>query len=181
MVETAQTSDIDYSVEEMEQYVARFTDQKSSAEAFVDTRIPGHERDIYSIIGAGVVEDADMQAPIEAQDFHLALARCEPGKGAALHSHLTQEVFMPLNGRWSIFWGEDGEKEVVLEPYDVVSVPIHIMRGFRNVGNETAMLLAIVGGNDPGHVGWADSVIKMARAAGIELDDAGNLREVATP
>ena len=180
MVETAHISDIDYSVEEIEQNVARFKDQKSSAEAFIDTRIPGHERDIYTIIGGGVVEDADMRPPIDAQDFHLAFARCEPGKGAALHSHLTQEVFMPLTGRWSIFWGPEGEKEVILEPYDVVSLPIHIMRGFRNVGDETAMLLAIVGGHDPGHVGWADSVIEMARAAGIELDDAGNLVEVAT-
>ena len=178
MVEAAQISDIDYSVEDMEQNVARFKDQKSSAEAFIDTRIPGHERDIYTIIGGGVVEDADMRPPIEAQDFHLAFARCEPGKGAALHSHLTQEVFMPISGRWSIFWGDEGEKEVVLEPCDVVSVPTQIMRGFRNVGDETAMLLAIVGGNDPGHVGWAKSVIKMARAAGIELDDTGNIREV---
>lgn len=180
MAATAQISDLDYSVEEIEQNVARFKDQKSSAEAFIDTRIPGHERDIYSIIGAGVVEDAAMQAPIEAQDFHLAFARCEPGKGAALHSHLTQEVFMPLSGTWSIFWGPEGEKEVILEPYDVVSLPIHIMRGFRNVGNETGMLLAIVGGHDPGHVGWADSVIKMARKAGLEVDDEGNLREVET-
>ena len=178
MVRTAEVSDIDYSVEEMEQHVARFADQTSSDTAFLDTRIPGHEREIFSIIGNGVQEDPNMQPPIEPQDFHLAMIRCEPGKGAALHSHLTQEVFVPLSGRWAIFWGPEGEKEVILEPRDVISVPIHIMRGFRNVGDDTAMMLAVVGGRDPGRVGWPDSLKDMARAAGLVIDEDGNLREV---
>lgn len=178
MIQTASVSDIDYTVEEMEGFVARFKDQKSSHKAFIDTRIPGHEREIFSIIGNGVQEDADMRPPIPPQDFHLAMIRSEPGKGAALHSHLTQEVFMPLTGRWAIFWGPEGEKEVELGPYDVISVPLHVMRGFRNVGNETAMMLAVVGGHDPGRVGWPDSLKDMARAAGLVIDEDGNLREV---
>lgn len=177
-MKTAAVSDIDFTVQEMEQHVARWKDQKSSAKAFIDTRIPGHERDIFSIIGGGVMEDPDMNPQIPAQDFHLAMVRCEPGKGAALHSHLTQEVFMPLSGRWSIFWGPEGDKEVILEPYDVVSVPVHVMRGFRNVGDETAMILAVVGGHDPGRVGWPESTIDMARAAGLVVDEHGDLREV---
>ena len=178
MIQTASVSDIDYTVEEMEGFVARFKDQKSSHKAFVDTRIPGHEREIFSIIGNGVQEDPDMRPPIPPQDFHLAMIRSEPGKGAALHSHLTQEVFMPLTRRWAIFWGPQGEKEVELGPYDVISVPLHVMRGFRNVGNETAMMLAVVGGHDPGRVGWPDSLKDMARAAGLVIDEDGNLREV---
>jgi mannose-6-phosphate isomerase-like protein (cupin superfamily) len=179
MVKVAQTSDIDYSVSDMENHVARFKDQKSSAKAFIDTRIPGHERDIYSIIGGGVMEDPEMNPPIAAQDFHLAMIRAEPGKGAALHAHLTQEVFMPLSGRWAIFWGPDGAKEVILEPHDVISVPIHLMRGFRNVSGEPAMMLAVVGGNDPGRVGWPESMKEMAAAAGLALDADGNLLEVS--
>ena len=83
---------------------------------------------------------------------------------------------MPLSGRWSIHWGPDGEKEVILEPYDVISVPVHVMRGFRNVGTETAMMLAVVGGHDPGRVGWPASMLDAARAAGLTLDEEGNLR-----
>jgi mannose-6-phosphate isomerase-like protein (cupin superfamily) len=178
MVEVASVSDIDYSVAEMEGHVARFRDLKSSHQAFIDTRIPGHEREIFSIIGNGVQEDADMNPPIPAQEFHLAMIRAEPGKGAALHAHLTQEVFMPLSGRWAIFWGPAGAKEIFLEPYDVISIPVHVMRGFRNAGTETAMMLAVVGGRDPGRVGWPESMKAMARAAGLELDADGNLRAV---
>ena len=32
-------------------------------------------------------------------------------KGAALHSHSTVEVFIPLSGTWSIYWGDEGEQE----------------------------------------------------------------------
>ena len=179
MVQTAPVTELDYSVEEMERHVARFSTIPSTAKAFIDTRIPGHERDIYTIIGGGVLEDPDIKPPIPPQDFHMAIIRAEAGKGAALHSHLTQEVFMPLSGRWSICWGPRGEKEVILEQYDTISVPVHVMRGFRNVGNETAMMLAVVGGHDPGRVGWPDQMKAMVRAVGYELTDDGNLREIA--
>jgi mannose-6-phosphate isomerase-like protein (cupin superfamily) len=179
MVEVAEVSDIDFSVEEMESHVARFKDQKSSAKAFIDTRIAGHEREIFSIIGGGVMEDPAMNPPIAAQEFHLAMIRAEPGKGAALHAHLTQEVFMPLTGRWAIYWGPEGAKEVILEPHDVISVPIHVMRGFRNAGNETAMMLAVVGGKDPGRVGWPESMKEMAASAGLILGDDGNFEEIS--
>lgn len=179
MANVAPVTDIDIPVEEMMRHVARFKEQKSTAKSFIDTRIPGHEREIYGIIGAATMEDPDLRPAIPAQDFHLAIIRAEPGKGAALHSHLTQEVFMPLSGRWSIHWGPDGGKEVILEPYDVISVPTHVMRGFRNAGDETALLLAIVGGHDPGKVGWPERMKEMARAAGLELTEDGNFREIA--
>ena len=67
---------------------------------------------------------------------------------------------------------------MILEPHDVISVPIHIMRGFRNVGDETAMMLAVVDGKDPGRVGWPESLKAMAKDAGLSIDEDGNLVEV---
>ena len=179
MANVAPVTDIDIPVEEMLKHVARFKEQKSTSKSFIDTRIPGPEREIYGIIGASVMEDPDLRPAIPAQEFHLSIVRAEPGKGAALHSHLTQEVFMPLTGRWSIFWGPNGDKEVLLDPYDVISLPVHVMRGFRNAGAETALLLAVVGGHDPGKVGWPAKMQEMARAAGLELTPDGNFREIA--
>lgn len=174
----APVSDLDIPVAEMEKRLARFKDQKSSSKAFIDTRIPGHERDIYSIIGKSTFEDPDLKPAIEAQEVHLGIIRCEPGKGAALHSHLTEEIFMPLTGTWCVFWGPTGDKELVLEPWDVISIPVHVMRGFRNIGDETAHIMAIVGGRDPGKVGWPEKTIQMARAAGLVLNSEGVLVEV---
>lgn len=179
MVNVAPVTDVDIPVEEMIKHVARFKEQKSTAKSFIDTRIPGHERDIFSIIGAGVLEDPDLSPPLPSQEFHLSIVKADPGKGAALHSHLTQEVFMPLTGRWRIFWGPEGKREVFLEQYDVISLPTLVMRGFQNAGDEPALLLAVVGGKDPGKVGWPESMKAMARAAGLELTEDGTFREIA--
>jgi mannose-6-phosphate isomerase-like protein (cupin superfamily) len=179
MANVAPVTDLDVSVEEMSRHVARFKEQKSTAKAFIDALLPGYERDIFSIIGTGPLEDPDAHPAIPPQDFHLAIVRCEPGKGAALHSHLTQEVFMPLTGRWAVMWGPRGEKELILEPYDVISLPVHLMRGFRNAGSETGFLLALVGGHDPGKVGWPEEMKRRVREIGYELAEDGNFRALA--
>ncbi len=170
---------IDASPEYMEsERVGRFSELKSSAKAFIDALIPGYERDLYNVIGRGVVEDKELLPPIkDNRDFNLGIAKADPGKGASLHIHATNEVFFALTGKWAIYWqNQDGSQhEVILEPYDTVSVPIGLSRGFRNASDETAYLLAIVGGTDPGKVEWPQETVDMAAEHGISLDENGDL------
>ena len=165
---------------DMMRRVARLKSLKASRLAFVDTRIPGHEREIYDVIGSGVTEDAKSRPAItDAQDFNLTYIGAKPGNGAALHSHSAGvEVFIPITGTWAVFWGDQGEHEVILEQGDVVSVPPGVMRGFRNTGNAPAYLMAILGGTDAGRVTWSPAVLEKARATGLGLDAAGNLIEL---
>lgn len=161
---------------EMAQRVARFKDLKPSGKAFVDSLIPGHEREIFNVIGRGVTEDTTLNPAItDARDFNLTLVHAQPGKGAALHAHPTVEVFMALSGRWSVHWGDAGEHEIVLDPWDTISVPPGVMRGFRNAGSEAGYLMAILGGTEAGHVTWAPEVLERARETGLGLDAEGNL------
>jgi mannose-6-phosphate isomerase-like protein (cupin superfamily) len=142
----------------------------------VDSLIPGHERLIFNVIGRGVTEDASLRPAItDARDFNLTFVHAEPGKGAALHAHPTVEVFMPLSGRWAIYWGDRGEQEIFLDQWDVISVPPGVMRGFRNAGESAGYLMAILGGTDAGHVAWAPAVLERARETGLSLDAEGNL------
>ena len=164
--------------EEMLARTATFHDLKPSPVAFVDTKLPGHERDIFNVIGAGVTEDAALKPAIAAvEGFNLTYSSAEPGKGAALHSHQTVEVFIPMSGKWSIYWGDDGENEVILEPWDVVSVPVGVLRGFRNIGDEEALLLGTIAGTDPGGVHWRDDVLAEALRLGDGLDEDGQIIE----
>ncbi len=164
------------SMTEMLTRVARYDELQASTEAFVDSLVPGHEREIINVIGHGVTEDARLNPAItDAQDFHLTLIRAEPGKGAALHAHKTLEVFMPLSGRWAVFWGDQGEQEIVLERWDTISVPVGVMRGFRNAGNDGALLMSILGGTDPGRVTWAPQVLEAALKSPLRLDAKGNV------
>ena len=99
------------------------------------------------------------------------------GKGAALHRHATEEVFIPVKGPWQVFWLEgDEERTVDLDEGDVVNVPIGIYRGFRSLSDRPdALLMAIVGGPDAGKVDWHPSVLAEARSTGLSVDDDGNL------
>ena len=164
------------STTEMRERVARFKELKPSKQAFVDSLLPGHERDIFNVIGRGVTEDASLGPAItDARDFNLTLVHARSGKGAALHAHTTIEVFMPLSGRWAVYWGDEGEHEITLEQWDVVSVPPGVMRGFRNAGTEDGYLMAILGGTDAGRVAWAPQVLERAGRTGLGLDEHGNL------
>jgi mannose-6-phosphate isomerase-like protein (cupin superfamily) len=167
--------------DEMMTRVARWKDQKPNGQMFVDTRLPEYERDLYSIIGQGVSEDPDNPVAItDVEGFHMAYIGCEPGKGASLHSHPTVEVFIPVTGKWSIYWneGEAGE-EVILEPMDCVSVPPGVMRGFYNAGTEHALMIGIVGGTDATKVEWPAEILDRARATGLRLDADGNILEAS--
>ena len=168
--------------EEMLARTARFKDLKASPQAFVDTRIPDYARDIYNVIGRGVTEDAALSASIaDARYFSITYVGADPGKGAALHAHETIEVFIPLTGRWSAYWGETGDKEIIVEPFDVISFPPGCYRGFRNVGADHAMLMAIIGSKleteDGGRVAWAPRILEQSHATGLQVNAAGDLEE----
>jgi mannose-6-phosphate isomerase-like protein (cupin superfamily) len=161
---------------EMQKRVAHFKELRPSKQAFVDSLIPGHEREIFNVIGHGVTEDASLNPAItDARDFNIAMVHAEPGKGAALHAHPTVEVFFALSGRWAVYWGDHGEQETLLEQWDTISVPPGVMRGFRNAGKEDAYLLAVLGGTDAGRVVWSPDVLEKAKKTGLTLDRKGNL------
>ncbi len=172
------------SVEQMEkERVARPAEAKGSGLAFLDQRIPGFQREIVNLVGMGVTEavaDPNLAPKIAApaHGFSLTYNRgMKKGHGAALHRHATEEVFIAMTGQWDIYWLEgETERQVLLGPGDVVSLPIGIYRGFRNATEDLdATLLAVVGGPDPGKVDWHPSVIEAARETGLAVDDDGNL------
>jgi len=170
------------SVTEMEAFVARFSQLTGSDEAFVDSRLPGHKRFKINLVGMGVVEATDKpelqpNIPLPAKGFNLGLIQAENGNGAALHAHETEEVFMPLIGPWEVYWAtDDGDRLITLEPFDSISVPMGVYRGFRYVGEGKGTLLTIIGGPDPGRVEWHPTITEAALASGLERDADGDLK-----
>jgi quercetin dioxygenase-like cupin family protein len=163
----------------MEQgHVARAT-ARGSALAFLDQRIPAYEREIIDMVGMGVTENATLKPHVKAAaaGFSVTYVRAPKGKGAALHRHATEEVFIPVKGPWQVFWLEGEEERTIdLAEGDICNVPIGIYRGFRNLSDRSdALLMAIIGGPDAGKVDWHPSVVAEARATGLSVDDDGNL------
>lgn len=162
--------------------VARRKDLVPYPTSFIDTVIPRYERNLYSVIGKSVFEDPRMQPAISVpHPFSYSLIEVDPGKGAGLHAHSTEEVFMPVDGKLAVFWGDEGENEVVLGPLDTITVPIGVMRGFRNVDSKTIHVVAVVGGDDGGRLTWNKKLIEEAASHGGHLSDAGYLETEGKP
>jgi putative ABC transport system substrate-binding protein len=92
--------------------VARVKPVKALGIAFLDQRIARYERDIINMVGMGVTENAALQPSVKkgAVGFSVTYVRAKSGKGAALHRHATEEVFIPVKGRWQVFWLEGEER-----------------------------------------------------------------------
>ena len=161
----------------MRKRVSRYQRLLPNPEQKVDARLRNHKRELLSVIGHGVSEDPDNPtAIIEAEDFHVTYIRAKRGNGAALHAHPTVEVFIPLTGNWTVYWNEGDDQEMyTLLPYDCISVPAGVMRGYLNTGPIDGLMMNIVGGTDPGKVIWAKSVLEEAATTGLSLNSQGEL------
>ena len=156
----------------------RYADLRPCTTAFIDTRTPGSaEKENFTIIGPGVSESPDQHVHVRLpHGFNIGGARQPPGCVNSQHGHETAEVFIVHSGTWAFKMGpnlEDGE--VVLHPGDTISIPVHVFRGFENVGDSTGYLFAVLGGNDPGRVTWAPYVFDNAEKYGLVLLEDGSL------
>ncbi len=162
----------------LDERLVRYDDLRPCTTAFIDTRTPGRKRkENFTIIGPGVAENPDQHVHIEIpHGFNIGGARQPPGCINSQHSHETAEVFVIHKGTWAFYLGpecEDGE--VVLGPGDTISIPVHVFRGFKNVGDDVGYMFAVLGGDDPGHVTWAPYVFDAAREHGLILLEDGSL------
>ena len=158
--------------------LVRYDELRPCTTAFIDTRTPGSaEKENFTIIGPGVAESPDQHVHIDIpHGFNIGGARQPPDCVNSQHSHETAEVFVVHSGTWAFLLGpnkEDGE--VVLNPGDTISIPVHVFRGFKNVGEDTGFLFAVLGGDDPGHVTWAPYVFDNAAEYGLILLEDGSL------
>lgn len=142
----------------MDSYIARLKDLKPSAAAYEDPSI-GVPVGAYEMLAARTIyrvmapergaRSVSKPAIVTHDGFQLGFVECPPGNGAALHKHeQTQETFMPLTGRFEVRWGDHGENSTALEPFDVFAVPAGVYRSFKNLENETAMMLVFVRGSE---------------------------------
>ena len=164
--------------EEVASRLVRFPDLRPCTTAFIDTHTPGSDqKENFTIIGPGVAENPDQYVHIDIpHGFNIGGARQPAGCINSQHSHETAEVFVVHTGRWKFSLGEtatDGDVEV--GPGDTISIPIHVFRGFTNVGDGPGFLFAVLGEDDPGQVTWAPYVFEEAKKHGLMLLKNGRL------
>lgn len=172
---------------EMMARVVRFGDYNEENAVplmFIDSFLPGHRRLNFAVIGDTASENPDFQPLIGApHSFQIGMFKAMPhGNGPAYHTHDYVELFLPLEGRWRFYFGNDPEGEpegeVILEKWDLISFPPGLWRGFENIGDEPAWCFAVqeahnvFTGKDPY---WSPLVIRQAEEHGFTSDEAGRM------
>lgn len=174
---------------EMLSRVIRFSDytkEKAVPLMFIDSLIPGHHRLNYAVIGDTAAENPDYEVMMkQPHKFQIGMFKAMPnGNGPAFHTHDYVELFLPLEGRWRFYWGNDpdGEPEgdVILEKWDLISFPPGLWRGFENIAAEPAWCFAVLEqhevfeGKDPY---WSPKVIRKAAEYGFQSDADGRMHK----
>lgn len=147
--------------------VAFFRDLKGSSRGLPDSDIEGCQRTLINVIGfqpppsdettivSPVGEESSKQAAIQiAEGFNVGYCKAKPGKGPLMHTHDTNETFIPNTGKWRCEWNEGEAKDFIdLGPLHVVSFPPGVARHFINVTEgepeSEHILLFIIGGDAP--------------------------------
>ncbi len=146
--------------QEMESRICRYADLVPVKADFAESK--GIPAEAYATIAAdetfllmapeGMKSATGEAPPVVGGDggeiFTVNIARCPPNDGPFLHAHqTTSETFMCLNGRFRINWGDEGEHEIFLDPYDMIAVPPGVVRTFTNVSDQRADLLVFIQGD----------------------------------
>jgi mannose-6-phosphate isomerase-like protein (cupin superfamily) len=164
--------------------LVRYADLRPCTNAFVDARTPGSDKkENFTIIGPGVSENPNQYVHIpEAHGFNIGAARQPGGCLNSQHSHETAEVFVIHSGHWRFLFGvnagDDGHFDAA--PGDVVSVPIHMFRGFKKLDDGVGFLWVVLGQDNPGKVTWAPRVFELAGQYGLVLLKGGRLVDTTT-
>ncbi|MFE7083969.1 cupin domain-containing protein [Priestia megaterium] len=164
--------------EQLETRVIRKEDFVADKTAFIDANTPGSDKkENYCIIGPGVSENENRVINLEEpHGFNVGAAAMPNGCVNSLHLHQTAEVFIVAKGTWRFIWGNEGKDgEAILTDGDVISLPTHIFRGFKNIGSDDGFLFSILGEDDPKKVTWGPQVLREAADYGLVLLEDGRL------
>jgi len=141
----------------MRKRIARFKDLKPQSGYYAANE--GVPREAYEMMTAEtlylLMAPASQGGPMAQKPaiegnkgLSMIVAKCPPGDRPLLHAHFkTSETFMCLTGRFRIRWGDHGEHEIFLDPFDTIAVPPAICRDFTNVSDHDALLLVIIQGS----------------------------------
>jgi len=130
---------------EVKRRLVRFKELPSLQHAYEETQLPAHQRVLYRYFGNQASDAKDVPPAVEGISLNVALVTADPGKGAPLHDHEREEIFVVMRGTFEVSFGENGEERVVLNEWDAISVPSGIHRAWPNLGPPDGRIMAILG------------------------------------
>lgn len=134
---------INMPVEEVMKNVAMYRDLQCDPNAFVDKSDPTRRLPIKWPISPGHrAAPAGISTP---HSFHMSFIESRAGNSPVIHAHEYREIFMPIRGRYRIYFNKDSEHFVELGPLDTFSVPPMLWRRVEQQGEpgEQGLIMVI--------------------------------------
>ena len=159
---------INMPVEEVMKNVAMYCDLIIDPNAFVDKSNPGKRLPIKWVISTdNKAAPAGIASP---HSFHMSFIESKAGNSPVIHAHEYREIFMPIRGRYRIYFNKDSEHHVELGPFDTFSVPPMLWRRVEQQGEpgEPGMIMVIYDNVDDPNTGIfvPQEIIDADKAAG---------------
>ena len=165
--------------EEMAQRVVRFAALRWSQQGLLDSALPGCGGQLASVIGLGLVQDRNLQAPVaNAHGVSIEWLRLPPGGSVSRHRLAEKQVLIAKAGRIEIgLQSTDGPVHYSTvgsaQAWDSYSLPPGEWRSLANTGEGDALALLLTAGDHRKRIEWDTTVVQAAAAQDWALDANG--------
>jgi quercetin dioxygenase-like cupin family protein len=165
--------------EQMARRAVRFADLDWSADALLDSSLPGCGGTIAPVIGLGMSQDRNHLAPVQnAHGFSIEWLRLPPGGGMSRHSLADKQVLVVYRGHLGItIDGADAPVTIIAQGsgqgWDSYAMPANTWRSYRNTGRDDAIVLVMTPGDHRKDLVWDEAVVQAAGNANRAIDANG--------
>jgi quercetin dioxygenase-like cupin family protein len=176
-----------WSPEQMRQRVVKFADLQWSAQALLDSQLPGCGASIAPVIGHGMSAERHHLAPVmNSHGFSVEWLKIPAGGSVSLHKLAQKQVLAVYQGEVQIFISNQPQVhannaqnaiEIIASHNshgnDAYAMPAHVWRSYRNSGSSQAVLLLMTPGDERKRITWQPDVADAAAQAGWGIDANG--------
>jgi mannose-6-phosphate isomerase-like protein (cupin superfamily) len=168
-----------WSPQEMAGRIVRFTDLRWSQHGLLDSHLPGCGGQLAAVIGLGLAQDRNLQAPVtNGHGVSIEWLRLPPGGSVSRHRLQEKQVLIAKAGRFDLqFETTQGPVTYTTvgaeRSWDSFSLPANGWRSLHNPGPVEALALLLTAGDHRKRIEWDASVVQEAAAQDWALDANG--------
>ena len=164
---------------QMAQRIVRFADLDWSANALLDSVLPGCSARMATVIGLGMTQDRDHAAPVSnSHGFSIEWLKLPIGGSVSRHSLQEKQVLVVYRGSVEIAVESGAPSVSILASgspagWDSFAMPAECWRSYRNHGATEAVLLVMTPGDGRKTINWAPDVVAAAGVLDRAIDANG--------
>ena len=167
-----------WSPQEMRKRVVRFADLDWSARALLDAALPGCGAQLAPVIGLGMSEDRNQQAPVvNAHGFSIEWLKLPAGGSLSRHQVCEKQVLIVYQGELLISVEGSAVTTIAAKGFsgswDSFAMPADCWRSYQNKGSQDVVVLMIAAGDARKRITWALDVVQAAAQLGHAIDANG--------